>query len=132
MTARSGSENRRRDFQVGVRLLPEEYKALAAEAARDDVTMGEALRRARFGPVKGDTIDGYCGFCGREGHAAVDCTALSPTEEAEFRRRVRQAVLDPGSFVARGPDNDGYARGEDLGRWQDRALQVALREPDKR
>lgn len=26
--------------------------------------------------VEGDTIDGYCGFCGEEGHKALNCTAL--------------------------------------------------------
>lgn len=26
--------------------------------------------------VDGDDIAGYCGFCGKEGHRALNCTAL--------------------------------------------------------
>lgn len=31
--------------------------------------------------VVGDTIDGYCGFCGRPGHRAKDCTAMTQKEQ---------------------------------------------------
>lgn len=38
----------------------------------------------------------------------------------------RRATLDPGHFVKRGPDNEGNAYGEDIGRWQKRAIEAAL------
>lgn len=50
---RSGSEHRRREFQVGVRLLPEEHTLLTAEVTLTGLSAGELLRRAYFG-TEGD------------------------------------------------------------------------------
>lgn len=41
-----GSENRRREYQVGVRLLAEEHTALMLAATAEEVSPGEILRRA--------------------------------------------------------------------------------------
>lgn len=45
----SGTETRRRERQVGVRLLPEEYARLLADADASGTSTGELLRRAYFG-----------------------------------------------------------------------------------
>lgn len=45
---------------------------------------------------------------------------------AEAAPLIRRAILDPGSFVKRGPDYDGNAYGERLDQWQDRAVEAAL------
>lgn len=46
---RRGSETRRREFQVGVRLLPEEHAMLVTESTLTGKSAGELLRRAYFG-----------------------------------------------------------------------------------
>lgn len=48
MTARSGSETRRRSEQVGVRLTPDEDALLTKQAAERGMSPGEALRHAYF------------------------------------------------------------------------------------
>lgn len=50
MSERSGSEHRQRIYQVGVRLLPEEYGELSERAQREGCSLGEILRRAAFPP----------------------------------------------------------------------------------
>lgn len=45
---------------------------------------------------------------------------------AEASSLIRRAILDPGSFVKRGPDYDGNAYGERLDQWQDRAIEDSL------
>lgn len=63
-------------------------------------------------------------------HAADDATKavllLIDKARAKVAPLIRQAVLDPGAFVERGPDYDGNAYGERLDQWQDRAIQVVL------
>jgi hypothetical protein len=44
----SGTEKRRRDYQVGVRLLPEEYQQLLSDMKANGRSPGELLRRAYF------------------------------------------------------------------------------------
>lgn len=62
--------------------------------------------------------------------AADDATkAIMPLIDrarAEVAPLIRQALLDPGAFVSRGPDYDGNEYGERLDQWQDRAIQAVL------
>lgn len=63
-------------------------------------------------------------------HAADDATEavllLIDKARAEVAPLIRQALLDPGAFVGRGPDYDGNEYGERLDQWQDRAIQAVL------
>jgi hypothetical protein len=58
-----------------------------------------------------------------ETHIA-DYDALA--NDDEFRRLVRQACNDPGSFVRRLPDNKGWNHPESMTSWQDRAVRRAI------
>lgn len=53
--------------------------------------MGQPIRRNPDGSLEGDAIDGYCSFCGLEGHASVNCTAL---KEFEVDKRDRQVAKE--------------------------------------
>lgn len=46
---RSGSEKRRREFQVSVRLTPGEFARLHFDRIETGLSAGELLRRAYFG-----------------------------------------------------------------------------------
>ncbi len=59
-----------------------------------------AIRRLNGIPplVEGDSLDGFCGFCGVAGHRALNCTALDHLKENDM-------VEDPETYLSW--DNDG-------------------------